>query len=325
MRTRRFLGASQKKRSLRTSVTKVPRTVVSDTPSSIVSLEHILSIETIKDNLTEGRVYNVDAIKQVNSSPSAVSVIRTRRGRIVRRVYPNRRQRRELSGPEHLNLTGDNIYTGPRILEWPEEMDRIFVISMRPKRWQGLQARMGKWATKMVMFNATNGHQLSKQDWINRGIVVKGSNLSRGQIGCYDSHVRIWKHIIRNNILSALILEDDANIRYTQGMEEQLKEFFGQLKTNNVQYDMIFIGRGNHNKFKTILPGVVRPKTCQGLFAYVLTLSGAQKLLEKSYPYKLPVDVLAERLCDSGEITAVAMEPRLCHVVPVISDTAGIL
>lgn len=319
MRTRRRLNRTTQRRRI---LNPAKRKAVQSKLLEPKPIETILKIQTVTDKLTKGKIFDIKTLKQITKTVTNTNLIR--RHRRVRRVIQTG-TRKELSGPEHINQTGKSLYTGPRLLEWPEEMENIFVISMRPHRWRGLQARMGHWASKMTMFNATNGHQLSKQNWINRGIVKVGSNLSRGQIGCHDSHVRIWKHMIKNDIKISLILEDDANIRYTESTEKRLKEFFKKVKENNINYEMIFIGRGNHNKFKTITPGISRPKTCQGLFAYILTLSGAKKLLERSHPYRLPVDVLAERLCDNGTITAIAMDPRLCHVVPVVSDTAGII
>ena len=39
-----------------------------------------------------------------------------------------------------------------------------------------------------------------------------GRMLRSGEIGCFLSHLEVWKHMIENNISYAIVLEDDSII-----------------------------------------------------------------------------------------------------------------
>jgi glycosyl transferase family 25 len=162
---------------------------------------------------------------------------------------------------------------------------------------------------------------------MKNGTVGVGSRMGRGQIGCYDSHVRVWENIISRKTPMTLIMEDDANIRHTQSVYQQIKNGFDEAKRLKIDWDIFYLGVNNGGGAPTKLPTpkLVKPRGCNGLFAYVLTLQGAQKLLSKCKPYVLPVDVLVGNLHDAGVLKAIALNPRLCYVVPVRSDTRNII
>ena len=44
------------------------------------------------------------------------------------------------------------------------------------------------------------------------GFRTKHYQLTKGAIGCYLSHVKIWENILKNNYEYALIFEDDAKV-----------------------------------------------------------------------------------------------------------------
>src|SRR5204862_6288289 len=76
-----------------------------------------------------------------------------RRGRIGTNSKMDKANR--LAGPEGVSKTGPPIENGN--LQWPPEINEAFAISIRDIRWQGMQARLGKWASKVQLFPGTNG------------------------------------------------------------------------------------------------------------------------------------------------------------------------
>jgi glycosyl transferase family 25 len=242
----------------------------------------------------------------------------TRKGKLSDLNVKNR-----LGGPEGVGATGPRLDTNDNI-QWFPEFNAAFAISIRPLRWNGMQARLSKWAPHVRLWEGTNGEHLNIKHWIKQGKAAYGCRLNRGQLGCYDSHVRVWEYIVKQNLQTTLILEDDANIRYTHATYKSIRDGLDEAKQLNIQWDLFYLGRSRldiHTKYSSKL---VKPKGCCGLFAYVLTLKGAKLLLEHSKPYRIPVDVLVANLHDSNRLNAVGLEPRLCYVVPVRSDTRGI-
>ena len=233
-------------------------------------------------------------------------------------------QANRLAGPSGVTATGPPL--DPGNLAWPPEINATFAISIRPLRYAGLRARLGPWARHVQHWNGTNGATIDIPSWLRSGkIDSNGAKLRRGEIGCCDSHVRLWEHIVARQIPRTLILEDDANLRHIRPHAQQLRKCFDELSRLKVKWHLLYLGRGSHQgemgRWSAML---TRPKGFCGLFAYVLTLEGARLLLSKARPYRLPVDIYVANMHDTTEITAVAIKPRMMYVVQVHSDTVHI-
>lgn len=235
-------------------------------------------------------------------------------------------ERNKLGGPEGVSATGPPLYTGPDELAWPPEIKDAYAISMRPQRFAGLQARLGKWSKHVKKWNATNGYSINVAKWINERKAVVGCNLNRGVLGCHDSHYRLWQHIVQHNIPMTLCSEDDVNIRYTQATAATLRKTLDDAKKLPVKWHILYLGRQRPEDHKKYTASLSRPRGCCGLFAYIVTLEGAKLLVKHcGPPYRLPVDVLVGNVCDSGAINAVALNPRMTWVCDVRSDTRNIV
>lgn len=101
--------------------------------------------------------------------------------------------------------------------------------------------------------------------------------LTMGGIGCALSHRKAYEMIINNKMDRALILEDD--VYFDKKFGEKLKTLMGNLPTTD--FDILFIGyhsaknvvRVKNNNYFVI------PQKVYGLFGYIVTQRGAQKLM----------------------------------------------
>ena len=113
--------------------------------------------------------------------------------------------------------------------------------------------------------------------------------LTRGEIGCALSHIRLWERIVREDIPEALIFEDDVLIG--RNMVDIL------LNREKLPQDWEHI---NFTAWARVVPFgdfifdiyraakfLERPFSSS---AYLLTKSGAEKLLETVYPLYIPID-----------------------------------
>jgi glycosyl transferase family 25 len=208
-------------------------------------------------------------------------------------------------------------------LQWPPEFHAAFVITIRPERYAGFRARMGPWAARVQRIPGTNGAMLNVNQWKNKGIVAHDTSLRRGEIGCYDSHVRIWRTIVQKKIPQAIIFEDDVNMRYIESHANRLRSALDEVKKLQLPYHFMYVG-GWGKKSSNYSPTIARPHGCNTLPAYILTYEGAKLLLAHASPYRIPVDVVISNLHDKNVLKAVAMDPPLCHMVKVVSDTNNI-
>ena len=315
--------------SLRRPLTKSVRLrpTTSARPAGVVKR----TVRTIHRQITTvNRVNRVNTVNRANVATNRVSMVQRRLGQgRLKRAMTDRashenfiNQKNRLAGPEGVSQTGAPIES--QDLYWPVEIPVAFSISMRPLRWQGMQARLGDWKSKVQLFPATNGQLLNPKKWQAERKLAVGSQMRRGEIGCYDSHVRVWQKIVDSNLPAALILEDDANLRHTAEHANRIKQAFEELKAKNIPWDLLYYGRGRQDIHASLGGSLAKPKGCSGLFAYAVTQAGAQKLLSRAKPYRDPVDVFVARLHDTNVIQAVTIHPSLFYVVPVRSDTAHI-
>lgn len=208
-------------------------------------------------------------------------------------------------------------------IKFPSRINSIFAISIRHTRFQNLLARMGPWERHVTLWPGTNGEQLNKDKLIREGVVAQ-PKLKRGEIGCYDSHYRLWRHMSDTNIPNALILEDDADLNYGHDAVNRLNQMFSELDRHGIGHDLVYVGHNvKHIPKKRIGSSIGTPGGCQGLFMYYLTLEGARKLLQGPIPMKMAVDDYV--YFKGSAFRQFTLEPRLAYVVNIErSDTAHI-
>ena len=108
-----------------------------------------------------------------------------------------------------------------------------------------------------------------------------------GAVGCYLSHCMLWKKMIEENMSRIIIFEDDVEFVYNLPYEIQKRA--DSIPSN---FDVFFMGcwRRFDSQFDPINEYVDRVRTFAGLQAYVISLEGAKKLLEKVFPIEVQID-----------------------------------
>lgn len=92
---------------------------------------------------------------------------------------------------------------------------------------------------------------------------------SPGAIGCFISHYNIWKHVVDNEIPTALIIEDDA---HAEDVHRLIHHYDYIYQTNQLsRYDLV--------QFNRRLSQLNFPGDFNGTECYTVTLNGAKKLL----------------------------------------------
>jgi len=216
-------------------------------------------------------------------------------------------------GPTQIDLTGPK-------LEWPHQLMPMIAISMRAHRYQDLERRMRHWASLITLLPATQGTKLNYAKWDQMGRCPL-RRLSHGQMGCYESHVRVWKLIVQERLPRALVLEDDADIVYSEKTVQRLNEFLHELE-RIPDWDVAYLGNVPlHPPKRTLAPHINEPSYWEGLYCYMITYEGARKLLPTMFPMRQAIDVHVGNQMRKGLIRGVMMNPALCYVVPVVSDT----
>ncbi len=122
---------------------------------------------------------------------------------------------------------------------------------------------------------------------------IYGYALRPGEIGCYLSHYRLWEKMARENISQALILEDDA---------EFAPDFFAavsEIISCEWEWEFVNLSAIRPPKIRKTLRRVgdnrkfgLSSRSGSTLAAYLLTLSGAKKLISYCREIRAPIDYL---------------------------------
>lgn len=199
-------------------------------------------------------------------------------------------------------------------------MTPVFVISLARShdRRAFIEKHMHGRSIEFSFFDAVDGKGLSESELERVDFPAArefcGHDLSLGEVGCAMSHIRIYEKMVAENIERCIVLEDDI---YLHGSFQAIAE----RAIATCQSDIIFL---HHGKVKSwpwmkkmpegyrlaryISPSRQSKRGIISTAGYILTLSGAKKLLSKAYPVRMPSDYLTGRLQLNG-LTASGIEP----------------
>lgn len=199
----------------------------------------------------------------------------------------------------------------------------IIVISLinSPRR-EYIEDRLNGLGLRFQFFDAVYGkslsdNELSKVDYEYYPKYYSASKpLTLGEIGCAMSHIKVYEYMVENNIEEAIILEDDAVVSL------YIKEILSAaLEKVSDKKEILFLDHGKAKvyPFMKNLPERYRlakyrkpsrnsKRTIIRTTGYLLTLKGAQKLLQHAYPIRMPSDYLTGLIQLTG-INAYGIEP----------------
>lgn len=199
-------------------------------------------------------------------------------------------------------------------------MTPVFVISLARShdRRDFIEKHMRSRSIDFSFFDAVDGRNLSEKELerVNFPAAKQfcGHDLSLGEVGCAMSHIRIYEMMVAKNIERCIVLEDDI---YLHGSFQTIAE----RAIATCQSDIIFLHHGKVKSWpwmkkmpegyrlaKYISPSRHSKRGIISTAGYILTLSGAKKLLSKAYPVRMPSDYLTGRLQLNG-LTASGIEP----------------
>lgn len=138
--------------------------------------------------------------------------------------------------------------------------------------------------------NVINAFVLDNKINLNGSGFRKSKNAFLGELGCYMSHVESWKYIINNNLDNCLILED--GIEFIRNDLQNLS-----IDEND---DIIFINEEMIKQNNNFIG--------YGTQGYILTNTGAHKLIKHCEILSMPIDLQIRELCNQNNINANIMD-----------------
>ncbi|WP_428462800.1 glycosyltransferase family 25 protein [Photobacterium kagoshimensis] len=208
----------------------------------------------------------------------------------------------------------------------------IIVISLKwsLERRESVTRQMEKYGLDFTFFDAVDGSTLDINNEIfDHNYCSKTFNhpMNKGEYACAFSHVKAYEYIVKNNIDKAIILEDDIIIN-SEFKNIILK--LADITPNSMELTYLYHGKakswpwrkkiGHNFKLARYIP---QSETSKRLIiyaaAYILTLSGAKKLLQVAYPIRLPADYLLGCL-QFNKLNTYGVEPPCLSLAGFKSD-----
>ncbi|XP_026545409.1 probable inactive glycosyltransferase 25 family member 3 [Notechis scutatus] len=180
--------------------------------------------------------------------------------------------------------------------------DEVFLINLarRADRRQRMLESLFELEIAPSVVDAVDGRSLNSSSIKKLGVNLlegyydpfSGRTLTKGEVGCFLSHHRVWKEIVERGLEKSLVLEDD--IRFEAYFKRRLLKLMDELEQTQLDWELIYLSRKQVNEKEeavTEIPNLVVPEYSYWTLAYVLSRRGAQKLIEARPLSKiLPVD-----------------------------------
>ncbi len=190
-----------------------------------------------------------------------------------------------------LNIEFDGDCAQPIGLDLP-----IAVINLahRADKWQAIAGRMAAIGlSKLIKVPAVEGARLSLEAMApllgQPAALIEAAprshfTLTRPAVGCFLSHLAVWRWVIEKNLPRVLVFEDDAN----PAADFDPVRFRSVLHSIPIDAGMVFLGRIIMNGMADKPRGseLVRLYFFNGTFAYLITPAACRTLI----PLLLPMD-----------------------------------
>ncbi|CAI9553755.1 unnamed protein product, partial [Staurois parvus] len=126
--------------------------------------------------------------------------------------------------------------------------------------------------------------------------------LTKGEVGCFLSHYKIWQEIVDQKLEVTLVFEDD--VHFESFFKRKMIRLLGEVRTIQLDWDLIYIGRKqvttDPEKAVENVRNLVVADYSYWTLCYMISLQGAQKLLNAEPLSKmLPVDEFLPIMADT--------------------------
>ena len=213
-------------------------------------------------------------------------------------------------------------------MNWDLDTIPKYVINLdrRKDRWISFNKASGipqltnleRWsATDGKTINIDNDERVSLFTKYNviRGIRRSHMELnSKGGVGCYISHVEVWKHFLETSTSEVgLVFEDDVVL--DEGAVARIKDFIAKssaIKDTNMWDFCIlspYFGNKKHEPIHNDDPYCIKLVEFNGLTGYFINKKGVKKILPMVYPIQGHVDWVLS-ICAQLQYIDLAAPPK---------------
>ena len=194
---------------------------------------------------------------------------------------------------------------------------KIYVITLRQEqRMENIKKQENKINKKIEAFDAVKGDLLNVDELIRNGILSESyknaEKLIKREIGCYMSHINLYKLIKETNQSGyTIILEDDFHIEVDDFMKVVKNSI---KKLQNIDFDLLFLGNINDNHGEKVVGNIYKITDKVRLFGthcYLVNNKNIDKIINTTKFIDNQIDVKIEQLSKKNELNVLVIYPSI--------------
>lgn len=200
-----------------------------------------------------------------------------------------------------------------------------YVISLNTPN--DLLYKLNKCNLNPILFNGTNGKTLDHNTIKKYTTPIYSIFGPKSSIGCSISHISVWKTFLQSNKQYAIVFEDDIIFDSTN-LKSKILSYLSNTPNN---FDMLYLGCFGSNpnntffnttmnllnlssEFSQVNDHIIKPRVALALHAYIISRSGAQKLINlldgKIHNH---IDLCIQTLDKQNLVSRFVTNPRLIY------------
>jgi glycosyl transferase family 25 len=190
----------------------------------------------------------------------------------------------------------------------------IYVITLgNIERLKNIELQQKKINNKIDIFPAVNGKKLYINE-LKRKYNIRNQKLKMSEIGCYLSHLNIYKKIKQDNKKGYTIIFEDDFLVKSDNLLYEVKKIIKILNDKNIDFDMIFLGNLHNNHGKNIIDNIYYLDKGTNLFGthgYVVNNKNINKIINKTKKIDRSIDIKIQDLSYKKILTTIVIRPNL--------------
>jgi phosphorylcholine metabolism protein LicD/GR25 family glycosyltransferase involved in LPS biosynthesis len=169
-------------------------------------------------------------------------------------------------------------------------------------------------------------------EMFKKNMLSKTADMTAIEVSINMSHFNIWMRLVNSCYDYALIMEDDVEVH--KDFIKRINEIMDSLEENNIDFSILHLWNGNWAKTisrqKKILKindkiEILQENTSYnaGAVAYIISKEYATHLILKSFPIKVPQDILMGTYYKTGKHLTLKMtydKKEECYKSPILDN-----
>jgi phosphorylcholine metabolism protein LicD/GR25 family glycosyltransferase involved in LPS biosynthesis len=172
-------------------------------------------------------------------------------------------------------------------------------------------------------------------EMFKKNMLSKTADMTPIEVSINMSHFNVWMRLVNSCYDYALIMEDDVEVH--KDFIKRINEIMDSLEENNIDFSILHLWGGNwmktirkQTKILKISDDIIIMKQNteynEGAVSYIISKKYAEFLIKKSFPIKVPQDILMGNYYKEGNHLLLKMtydKKEECYKSPILDNPCG--